>query len=67
MNFDDDEADLMDNGLSEFQKYEDYLDAQMSEDALFYLEDKELARQLIEQGVHGQGEVLDREQFEAKQ
>tara|TARA_B110000285_G_C14881407_1_gene494089 strand:+ start:175 stop:294 length:120 start_codon:yes stop_codon:yes gene_type:complete len=39
----------------------------MSEDALFYLEDKELARQLIEQGVHGQGEVLDREQFEAKQ
>ena len=48
MNFDDDEADLMDNGLSEFQKYEDYLDAQMSEDALFYLEDKELARQLIE-------------------
>ena len=66
MNFDDDEADLMDNGLSEFLKYEDYLDAQMTDDALFYLEDKELARQLIEQGVHGQGEILDREGFEAK-
>jgi hypothetical protein len=48
MNFDDDEADLMDNGLSDFNKYEDYLDAQMTDDALFYLEDKELARQLIE-------------------
>ena len=67
MNFDDDEADLMDNGLSEFTKYEDYLDAQMSDDALFYLEDKELARQLIEQGVHGQGEILNREDFEKKQ
>ena len=39
----------------------------MSDDALFYLEDKELARQLIEQGVHGQGEILNREQFNAKQ
>ena len=44
MNFDDDEADLMDNGLAEFAKYEDYLDSQISDDALFYLEDKELAR-----------------------
>ena len=61
MNFDDDEADLMDNGLSEFTKYEDYLDSQMTEDELFYLEDVELARQLIEQGVHGQGEILNRE------
>ena len=44
MNFDDDEADLMDNGLSEFTKYEDYLDSQMTEDELFYLEDVELSR-----------------------
>ena len=61
MNFDDDEADLMDNGLSDFLKYEDYLDSQMTEDELFYLEDVELARALIEQGVHGQGEILNRE------
>ena len=61
MNFDDDEADLMDNGLSDFLKYEDYLDLQMTEDELFYLEDVELARALIEQGVHGQGEILNRE------
>ncbi len=53
MNFDDDDGDLLDNGLAEYAKYEDYLDAQMNDDALFYLEDKELARQLIEQGVHG--------------
>ena len=44
MNFDDDEADMLDNGLAEFAKFEDYLDAQMSEEDLFYLEDKELAR-----------------------
>ena len=67
MNFDDDDGDLLDNGLAEFQKYEDYLDAQMNEDALFYLEDKELARALIEQGVHGQGEILTREQFNQRQ
>jgi len=42
--FDDDEADLLDNGLAEFTNYEDYLDAQMQEEDLFYLEDKELSR-----------------------
>ena len=61
MNFDDDEADMLDNGLADFAKYEDYLDAQMSDEDLFYLEDKELARQLIEVGYHGKGEILTRE------
>jgi hypothetical protein len=41
----------------------------MQPDDLFYLEDKELARQLIEVGYHGKsktqlpGEILSREQF----
>ena len=64
MNYDDDDGDMLDNGLAEFEKYEDYLDKQMSDEDLFYLEDTELARQLIEVGYHGKGEILTREQFE---
>ena len=63
MNFDDDNSDLLDNGLQQYKEYEDYLDDQMSDEDLFYLEDKELARQLIEVGYHGKGEILTREQF----
>jgi hypothetical protein len=32
----------------------------MSDEDLFYLEDKELARQLIEVGYHGKGKVFAR-------
>jgi len=40
----------------------------MSEEDLFYLEDKELSRQLIELGYHGKGgEILTRDQFNQKQ
>lgn len=42
--FDDDDADLLDNGLGEYDNYEAYLDAQMQDEDLFYLEDKELSR-----------------------
>ena len=63
MNFDDDDDDMLDNGLNKYTKYEDYLDDQMSDEDLFYLEDKELARQLIEVGYHGKGEILTRDQF----
>ena len=63
MNFDDDDADMLDNGLAEFDNYENYLDKQMSDEDLFYLEDTELARQLIEVGYHGKGEILTRDQF----
>ena len=67
MNYEDDDGDMLDNGLAEFEKYEDYLDKQMSDEDLFYLEDTELARQLIEVGYHGKGEILTREQFEERQ
>lgn len=62
MNFDDEDAELMDNnGLANFKDYEAYLDEQTSDTDLFYLEDKELARKLIEVGLHGKGEVLSRD------
>ena len=67
MNFDDDDADMLDNGLAEFDNYENYQDKQMSDEDLFYLEDTELARQLIEVGYHGKGEILTRDQFTQKQ
>jgi len=63
MNDDELEGDVMDTALEEFPDYEKYLDAHMSDEDLFYLEDKELARQLIEVGYHGKGEILTREQF----
>ena len=38
----------------------------MSEEDRFYLEDKELARKLIEVGYHGKGEILSRDQFNSR-
>uniref|UniRef100_K3WH77 Cilia- and flagella-associated protein 299 n=1 Tax=Globisporangium ultimum (strain ATCC 200006 / CBS 805.95 / DAOM BR144) TaxID=431595 RepID=K3WH77_GLOUD len=52
--------------LGQFATYEDYLDSQLSETDLFYLEDEELARQLVELGYRGTGETLRREDFEAR-
>ena len=57
---DDLDGDAIDNTLEQFETYEAYLDSQMDEKDLFYLEDNELARQLIEVGFHGKGEVLTR-------
>ncbi|GLD93798.1 hypothetical protein PINS_up002403 [Pythium insidiosum] len=52
--------------LDQYATYEDYLDAQLTETDLFYLEDEELARQLVELGYRGSGETLRREDFEAR-
>lgn len=49
-----------------FSTYEDYLDSQVSELDIFYLQDEELARQLIELGYRGSGDVLKRDEFEAR-
>ena len=43
-----------------FATYEDYLDSQISATDLYYLEDEELARQLVELGYRGSGETLKR-------
>jgi hypothetical protein len=51
---------------TEFATYEEYLDSQITVVDLYYLEDKDLARQLVELGYRGSGEPLKREEFEAK-
>ncbi|KAI8898890.1 hypothetical protein BC833DRAFT_587930 [Globomyces pollinis-pini] len=55
-----------DSTVTEFACYEDYLDSQITPIDLYYLEDKELARQLVELGYRGSGEPLKREEFEAR-
>ena len=57
------EGDMIDNALDNFENFEEYLDEHMSDEDLFYLEDKDLARQLIEVGYHGKSEILTRDQF----
>ncbi|XP_006817330.1 cilia- and flagella-associated protein 299-like [Saccoglossus kowalevskii] len=55
-----------DNIVTEYNTYEDFLDSQITSLDLYYLEDEELARQLVELGYRGSGEVLKREEFEAR-
>lgn len=50
----------------DFATYEDYLDSQISAVDMFYLEDEDLARDLVELGYRGSGETLKREEFEAR-
>jgi len=56
----------VDSIVSEFATYEDYLDRQVGPVDLYYLEDVELARQLVELGYRGNGEILKREEFDAR-
>ncbi|KAM8940329.1 cilia- and flagella-associated protein 299 isoform 2-T2 [Pelodytes ibericus] len=56
----------MDGIITQFNTYEDFLDSQITSLDLYYLEDEELARQLVELGYRGSGEVLKREEFEAR-
>ena len=44
----------------------DYLDKFITDDDMYYLEKRELARDLIEHCLHGKTEVLKRSEFEAK-
>ncbi|KAL2914478.1 hypothetical protein HK105_206045 [Polyrhizophydium stewartii] len=55
-----------DSTVTEFATYEEYLDSQITPLDLYYLEDKELARQLVELGYRGSGEPLKREEFESR-
>ncbi|XP_062521464.1 cilia- and flagella-associated protein 299-like [Corticium candelabrum] len=55
-----------DNVVNEFSTYEAFLDSQITQTDLYYLEDEELARQLVELGYRGSGEVLRREEFQAR-
>lgn len=51
--------------VSAYPNYEEYLDSQINEEDEFYLEDKELARELVKLGYRGSGETLSREEFDA--
>eukprot|EP00193_Tetraselmis_chui_P019714 CAMPEP_0177779722 /NCGR_PEP_ID=MMETSP0491_2-20121128/16770_1 /TAXON_ID=63592 /ORGANISM="Tetraselmis chuii, Strain PLY429" /LENGTH=222 /DNA_ID=CAMNT_0019299343 /DNA_START=111 /DNA_END=777 /DNA_ORIENTATION=- len=55
-----------DAAIDEFETYEDYLDRQITSTDLYYLEDIELARQLVELGYRGNGEIIKRQEFEAR-
>ena len=65
---DEEMLELQGNGdnLASFQSYDDYLDSQITPEDLYYLEDEELARQLVELGYRGSGETLKREEFEQR-
>ncbi|KAM5285824.1 cilia- and flagella-associated protein 299 isoform 2-T2 [Hipposideros larvatus] len=56
----------VDNIVTQFNTYEDFLDSQITTVDLYYLEDEVLARQLVELGYRGTGEVVKREDFEAR-
>ncbi len=57
------EAEVYDKSLDEFPTYEDYLDKFITEEDLEYLEKRELARDLIELGLHAKTETLKRDEF----
>jgi len=52
--------------VTSFATYEDYLDSQITELDMYYLDDEELARQLVELGYRGDGDTLKRSEFEAR-
>uniref|UniRef100_A0A8C2H9V8 Cilia- and flagella-associated protein 299 n=1 Tax=Cyprinus carpio TaxID=7962 RepID=A0A8C2H9V8_CYPCA len=58
----DDSCFLAGEPVEEFRAYEDFLDSQIKPLDLLYLEDQELARQLVELGHKGSS--LEREEFE---
>ncbi|CAF1254389.1 unnamed protein product [Rotaria magnacalcarata] len=49
--------------VMKYATYEEFLDSQVTRLDLSYLEDEELARQLVELGYRGSGEVIKREEF----
>merc|ERR1711924_392825 len=61
----DEYAHAYEDSIERFSTYEDYLDAQITSQDRFYLEEDELARQLVEIGCR-KGEVLSREEFAAR-
>mmetsp|Transcript_30493 Transcript_30493/g.27012 ORF Transcript_30493/g.27012 Transcript_30493/m.27012 type:complete len:248 (-) Transcript_30493:33-776(-) len=63
---DDLEGDYIDTSLDKYDNYEAYLDDHIKDLDLFYLEDIELARNLIALGYQSQGEFLHREEFESR-
>lgn len=47
--------------VERFETYEEYLDSQLTANDMGYLEDEEMARQLVELGYRGIGDTIRRE------
>jgi len=60
------EKEGLDTSLDQFDTYEAYLNSHITSVDTYYLEDEELARQLVELGVQGKGEILSKEEFEKR-
>ncbi|XP_058231209.1 cilia- and flagella-associated protein 299 [Hemibagrus wyckioides] len=56
----------LDGTINEFLTYDEYLDSKITPLDLYYLEDEKLARQVVELGLRGTGEVWKREEFESR-
>ncbi|OHS95953.1 hypothetical protein TRFO_37924 [Tritrichomonas foetus] len=52
--------------VAQYETYEDYLDAKITQEHLFYLGTRDVARQLFELGCVGGSEVMERRKFEQK-
>ncbi|KAG5192890.1 putative flagellar/basal body protein [Tribonema minus] len=52
--------------VEQYETYEDYLDSQVTATDMYYLEDEDLARQLVELGYRGSGDTLQRDEFYAR-
>ena len=63
MNQWDDDEDIFNDVIADFKDYEDYLDHQLEDSEIFYLEDRELARQLIQHNCLGKGDIMSQEKF----
>ena len=61
MQGDDFDGEYFDDTLDKFATYEDYLDEHIGKQDMFYLEDRDLARQLVELGYHAKNDILSRE------
>ena len=60
------EKEGLDTSLDQFDGYEDYLNSHLTSIDTSYLEDEELARQLVAVGVQGKGEILSKEEFDRR-
>ena len=60
------DGDHLDKELDEYATYEDYLNEFIDDKDRKYLEDIDLARQLVELGIHSKTQTLKKEQFEKK-
>ena len=62
----DNGADLGLDVVEQFDTYEDYLDSQLTATDMFYLEEEDVARRLVELGYRGSGDVIARDDFESR-